>query len=380
MYSKTCIFAYIIYTDDIYTDDMHLSELVFFLGFMAFIVGILLVDMLVIDRKAHVVSIKEAATWTTIWILLALLFGVFLWFHGDMIHGIHTMDELQDVTHRYAAHLNLGGHDLESGIALYRHNMATSYITGYLIEKMLSIDNLFVMMMIFASFKVRNTEFQHVLNWGIFGAIVMRFIFIFVGAAILRRFEWILMIFGFFLLYSAYKMYRDQNKKEETDVSNHKLVKFLSKHFRIFPQFVGDHFFVKAHQEDNQIKIAEKQEHGKWYITPLLVTVLVIEMSDLVFAFDSIPAVFSVSLDPYVVFFSNIFAILGLRAMFFLLAAIADKFVYLKTGVCILLFFIGFKLIVGEFFHIDNLWSLAIIIFVLLGSIGLSILKPKEEQ
>lgn len=359
---------------------MHYSELLFFAGFVIFIVAILLVDMFAIDRKAHVVSIREAGTWTTVWIVLALLFGVFLWFHGDMIHGIHTMDDLQDVSRRYATHLNLDGVSLEDGIVLYRHNMAMSYITGYLIEKMLSVDNLFVMMMIFTSFKVQNTEFQHVLNWGIFGAIIMRFIFIFAGAAILARFEWILMIFGFFLVYSAYKMYRDRNKKDDADASKQGLVRFLSKHFRVYPQFAGDHFLVRAKKVGEEYVMAAKQQGGKWHITPLLVTVFVIELSDLIFAFDSIPAVFSVSLDPYVVFFSNIFAILGLRAMFFLLSAIADKFIYLKTGVCILLLFIGIKLIISDFVHIDNLWSLGFILVVLVGSIAFSMLKPRTIE
>ncbi len=354
---------------------MHISELLFFAGFVVFIMAILLVDMLAIDRKAHVVSMREAGIWTTVWIALALLFGVFLWFHGDMIHGIQSMNDLQSISRKYADHLNVDDLSLTDGIALYRKNMAMSYITGYLIEKMLSVDNLFVMMMIFASFKVKNTEFQHVLNWGIFGAIVMRFIFIFAGAALLSRFEWILMIFGFFLVYSAYKMFRDRNKSDETDASQQGLVKFLSKHFRVYPQFVGDHFFVRAKKTDNNYMQATKQEGGKCYITPLLVTVFVIELSDLIFAFDSIPAVFSVSLDPYVVFFSNIFAILGLRAMFFLLSAIADKFTYLKTGVCILLFFIGIKLILSEYVHISNLWSLGIILFVLVASIVCSIIK-----
>lgn len=357
---------------------MHISELIFFSCFIVFIVAILLIDMLVIDRKAHVVSIREAGTWTAVWIILALLFGVFIWFHGDLIHGIHDMADLREVSQRYASHLDLSGLTLEQGISLYRHNMATSYITGYLIEKMLSVDNLFVMMMIFTSFQVRETEYQHVLNWGILGAIVMRCIFIFAGAAIISRFSWILMLFGLFLIYSAVKMYLDRNKTEQIDVAQHPVVKFLSRHFRVYPQFAGDSFLVRAKKTDGQPQIVKRHQDGHWYITPLLVTVVVIELSDLIFAFDSIPAVFSVSLDPYVVFFSNIFAILGLRAMFFLLAAIADRFRYLKTGVCILLLFIGIKLFISEYIHIDNLWSLAFILIVLAGSIVLSMLKSER--
>lgn len=343
-----------------------MTEILFLGGFVVFIAAILVLDMLVIDRKAHVVSIKEAGTWTGVWIGLALLFSVFLWFHGDMVHGIENMQDLQAVAARYAAHLKLDASDFEASLQQYRHYMTISYISGYLIEKTLSVDNLFVMMMIFTSFGVGKNEYQHVLNWGILGAIVLRFIFIFLGAAIISRFDWILLVFGALLIYSGIKMYVNRNKKEEINVEKHPLVKFLTKTGRMYPKFMGDKFFVR--------------EAGKWLLTPLFVTVLVIEFSDLIFAFDSIPAVFSVSLDPYVVFFSNIFAILGLRAMFFLLAAIADKFRYLKTGVCVLLVFIGVKMLIHEYFEIDAIASLLFIIAVLIISIGASLIIPQKSD
>lgn len=343
-----------------------MTEIIFLGGFVVFIAAILVLDMLVIDRKAHVVSIKEAGTWTAIWIGLALLFSVFLWFHGDMVHGIENMQDLQAVAARYAAHLKLDASDFEASLQQYRHYMTISYISGYLIEKTLSVDNLFVMMMIFTSFGVGKNEYQHVLNWGILGAIVLRFIFIFLGAAIISRFDWILLVFGALLVYSGIKMYVNRNKKEEINVEKHPLVKFLTKTGRMYPKFMGDKFFVR--------------EAGKWLLTPLFVTVLVIEFSDLIFAFDSIPAVFSVSLDPYVVFFSNIFAILGLRAMFFLLAAIADKFRYLKTGVCVLLVFIGVKMLIHKYFEIDAIASLLFIIAVLIISIGASLIIPQKKD
>lgn len=343
-----------------------MTEIFFLGGFVVFIAAILVLDMLVIDRKAHVVSIKEAGTWTGVWIGLALLFSVFLWFHGDMVHGIENMQDLQAVAARYAAHLKLDASDFEASLQQYRHYMTISYISGYLIEKTLSVDNLFVMMMIFTSFGVGKNEYQHVLNWGILGAIVLRFIFIFLGAAIISRFDWILLVFGALLVYSGIKMYVNRNKKEEINVEKHPLVKFLTKTGRMYPKFMGDKFFVR--------------EAGKWLLTPLFVTVLVIEFSDLIFAFDSIPAVFSVSLDPYVVFFSNIFAILGLRAMFFLLAAIADKFRYLKTGVCVLLVFIGVKMLIHKYFEIDAIASLLFIIAVLIISIGASLIIPQKKD
>ncbi len=323
------------------------TELLFLVGFVVFIAAILVLDMLVIDRKAHVVSIKEAGTWTGIWIGLALIFAVFLYFHGDMVHGIQNFHDLEEVASHYAAHLSLNPNDFEASVQQYRHYMTISYISGYLIEKTLSVDNLFVMMMIFASFGIDKKEYQHALNWGILGAIVLRFIFIFAGAALISRFEWILSIFGAFLLYSGGKMYLNRNKKEEINAMSHPVVKFLNKHF---------------------------------HLSPLVLTVIFIEFCDLIFAFDSIPAVFSVTLDPYVVFFSNIFAILGLRALFFLLAAIADKFRYLKVGVSFLLVFIGAKMLIHEYVEIGAVESLMFILLVLAISIGVSVLIPEKKK
>ena len=343
---------------------IHLSEFLFLGGFILFIAAILVLDMLVIDKKAHEVSIREAGTWTAVWITLALAFSAFLWLKGDMVHGISNFADLQAVASQYAPHLRLDPSDFEASLQQYRHYMTISYISGYLIEKTLSVDNLFVMMMIFTAFGVGKNEYQHVLNWGILGAIVLRFVFIFLGAAIISRFDWVLLLFGGILIYSGVKMYLQRNKKEEIDVKKNPIVRLLSKTGRIDPQFEGDHFFVRR--------------NGRWLLTPLFVTVLVIEFSDLIFAFDSIPAVFSVSLDPYVVFFSNIFAILGLRAMFFLLAAVADRFRYLKTGVCVLLLFIGVKMLIHEWVEIDAMTSLIIIIAVLMTSIGASMLVKNK--
>lgn len=345
---------------------IQLSESLFLGGFILFIIAILVLDMLVIDKKAHEVSIRQASTWTAVWITLALAFSVFLWFKGDMVHGIETFNDLQAVASRYAPHLKLDINNFEESLQQYRHYMTISYISGYLIEKTLSVDNLFVMMMIFTSFGVGKNEYQHVLNWGILGAIILRFIFIFLGAAIISRFDWVLLVFGAILIYSGIKMFLERNKKEEMNVERNPIVRLLLRTKRIHPQFAGDKFIIRI--------------NGRWLFTPLFVTVLVIEFSDLIFAFDSIPAVFSVSLDPYVVFFSNIFAILGLRAMFFLLAAIADRFRYLKTGVCVLLLFIGIKMLIHEWVEIDALLSLAIIIAVLVVSIGASLLHKKEPE
>lgn len=202
-------------------------------------------------------------------------------------------------------------------------------------------------MMFFTSFGVNKKDYQHVLNWGILGAIVLRFVFIFAGAALISRFAWILLVFGGFLVYSGAKMFLNRNKKEEINALEHPVVKFMQK---------------------------------RLHLGPLVMTVVFIEFCDLIFAFDSIPAVFSVSLDPFVVFFSNIFAILGLRALFFLLAAIADKFRYLKVGVSVLLVFIGVKMLIHDFFEIDAVSSLVFIILVLLVSIGASVVIPQKQE
>ncbi len=318
----------------------------FLVGFVIFIAAILVLDMLVIDRKAHIVSIKESCAWTCVWIILAFAFAGFLYFYGDMVHGIHNYEDLVAVSSRYAAHLKLDPNDFEAGLQQYRQYMTISYISGYLIEKTLSVDNLFVMMMIFASFGIDKKDYQHALNWGILGAIVLRFVFIFAGAALISRFDWILLVFGVFLLYSGVKMFVDRNKEETMNTLDHPVVKFLNKYFRL---------------------------------SPLVITVIFIEFCDLIFAFDSIPAVFSVTLDPYVVFFSNIFAILGLRALFFLLSAIADKFRYLKVGVSVLLIFIGVKMLIHNYFAIDAVASLIFILSVLLVSVCASIFIPERK-
>ena len=208
--------------------------------------------MLVIDRKAHVVSVKEAGSWTAVWIVLALAFSVFLWFRGDMVHGIENMQDLQAVASRYAAHLKLDPNDFEASLQQYRHYMTISYISGYLIEKTLSVDNLFVMMMIFTSFGVGKNEYQHVLNWGILGAIVLRFVFIFLGAAIISRFDWVLLLFGALLIYSGVKMYVNRNKKEEINVEKHPLVRFLTKTGRMHPKFEDGRLrFADIHRRED---------------------------------------------------------------------------------------------------------------------------------
>jgi TerC family integral membrane protein len=232
--------------------------------------------MLVIDKEAHEVSMKEAGIWTAVWITLALIFSVFLWFYGDMVHGIETYDQLVAVCTKYAGDIvpKLNPNDFEGGLALYREEMTIAYITGYLIEKTLSVDNLFVMMMIFTSMNVSKKEYQHVLNWGILGAIVMRFIFIFIGAAIIARFKWVLIFFGLFLVYSGVKMFLERNKKEEeADAANHPLVKVVYDIYHqqvmegnIIPNIIHNldciaHLHSAGHPGRNELQYGENDYH-----------------------------------------------------------------------------------------------------------------------
>jgi tellurite resistance protein TerC len=345
------------------------GNLLFFVLFLIGILGILMIDLLLVGRKSHEVSLKEATIWTAIWVSLALLFFLFLRFFGDAVHGIDTTEDLAAVLDRYYPYLSHFTGNLDEGLIILRKNLSINFLSGYLIEESLSIDNLFVMMAILKAFSVRKEDYKRVLFWGILGAIVMRFIFIFAGAALISRFEWLLYVFGAYLLYAGVKMYLDRNKESQIHPKDHPVVKFLSKRFRVFPDFVDNRFFVR---KDSSL-----------FITPLFIVVIMIEFSDLIFALDSIPAVFGITRDPYVVFFSNVFAILGLRSLFFLLIKVVERFYLLKVGVSILLVFVGVKLMAHEWLaHIGYrpVYSLYVIAATLALSILFSVLFPKGES
>jgi len=343
------------------------SEFFYFLIFCLFITGILFVDLKLIGKSSHTMTFREALTWTTVWVTFALLFYLFLLFHGEKIHGITTMEKLVEIRDKFAPNLVFTG-NLQESIKLYCNNISTEYLTGYLIEYTLSVDNIFVIMMILSAFSVNEKYYKRVLFWGILGAIVLRCIFIFAGAALIQEFAWILFVFGGFLVISGFKMFFDRNKDNKIEPQKYWLVKLLSKYFSVFPRYVKDHFFVFRPR--------------KVYITPLFIVLIIIEFTDLIFAFDSIPAIFAVTIDPYVVFFSNIFAIIGLRSLFFLLMKIIHLFRFLKTGVSVLLVFIGLKLLFHHWldeFGFKTIYSLYFIIFVLAVSILASLIKPKNE-
>ena len=293
------------------------------------------VDMFMLGRKGDSkVSTKEALIWSAIWITIAMLFNLWLYIYLGSKYGeeVATQKSLE-------------------------------FLTGYVLEKSLAVDNLFVFVMLFAYFKVPDIYQKRVLVYGIFGALILRSIMIVVGATLVSEFHWILYIFGAFLLFSGIKMFKAG--EDSGDIENNFIIKFLRRNFKITDNYHGEKFFVKI--------------DGKTWITPLFVVLIFIEFTDLIFAVDSIPAIFAVTTDPFIVYTSNIFAILGLRALYFILVDMADRFELLKYGLAIILMFIGVKLLIMEFFKIPILLSLGLVIGVLAISIIASIKKTSKK-
>ena len=344
------------------------SELIFLGGFIVFILLMMSIDLGLFGKSDKPVSMKQAGIMSAVWVSLALIFYWLILQYGDLLHHVDSFAALKEINIRHFHHLKLDPADFAGGLELYRKNLALEFITGYVVEYALSVDNIFVMVLIFTAFAVNPKYYHKVLLWGIIGAIVMRFLFIFIGATLIAQFHWILYLFGAFLVYTGVMMFINRNEEDEIDPENHRIVKFAAKHFAVHPKFEGDKFFIKL--------------DGKRLITPLFLVLMIIEVTDLVFAVDSIPAIFSVTKDPYIVFFSNIFAILGLRSMFFLLVNIIEKFHYLKIGLSILLAFIGLKMLAAN--YVDRIGlttgnSLFIILGILAVSIIASLIFPKKE-
>ena len=291
------------------------------LGFTGLVVALLILDLGVLNRRSHVLTLREAMSWSGGLIVLALLFGLFvLWQEGAQ-------------------------HALE-------------YYTGYLIELSLSVDNLFVFLLIFSYFGVRAEAQPKVLKWGILGAIVMRLIMIGLGALLLQRFHWIIYVFGGLLIITGIRMFAQ--KEASVDLERNPVVRLARRFLPICDYYDGSKFFTRT-------------SRGRVLATPLLLVLLVVEWSDLVFAIDSIPAIFAVTRDPFLVYSSNIFAILGLRALFFVLAGMLDRFVYLKTGVAFILVFVGLKMTLSGWLHIPTSLSLAVIVMTLAAAVVLSL-------
>ena len=282
------------------------------IGFNIFIVIMLFLDLGVFHKKSHEVSVKEALTWTSVWVGLAFLFNVFIYYY-------------------------LG------------EKSAYQFLTGYVIEKSLSVDNIFVIVLIFSYFKVPN-EYQHkVLFWGILGALVMRITFILFGIELINNFHWLIYIFGGFLIITGIKMLK--SGEEKSDMNKNLMVRLARKIFRITPEYEGNEFFVK--------------KNGLLWATPLFLVVLVVEFTDLIFAVDSIPAILSITTDAFIVYTSNVFAILGLRSLYFALAGIEKYFTYLKYGLSVILVFVGVKMCISDFYKIPTELSLGFIVLTL---------------
>jgi tellurite resistance protein TerC len=348
---------------------MNLHEVLIFSGFLLFILAVLIVDLGVFSKHSHVVPFKEALTWTGVWVAFAMIFYVLIIFFGDRIHGIPNMEELKRIIVLHGHPIKLTNETFEQALVIYRHNLSLEYITGYLIEYALSVDNVFVMIMIFMAFNVRERFYKRVLFWGILGAIIMRFLFIFISAALIQRFAWILYAFGVLLVFTGVKMFLERNKEEKIETAKHPVVRIAYRLFPVYPHYVGKYFFIL--------------KKGKFMITPLFITLLVIEFTDVIFAVDSVPAIFSVTQDPYIVFFSNIFAILGLRSLFFVVMHVVNLFRFLKIGLSALLTFIGLKML---FHHYLDAWgfstadSLLVVLGILATSILASVLIPEKKE
>ncbi len=292
--------------------------------FLVFLVLMLVIDLGVFNKKSHAVSNKEALIWSAVWIILALIFNA----------GVYW---------------------------LYGHGKALEFLTGYLLEKSLSVDNLFIFVVLFGYFNVPK-EYQHkVLYWGIVGAIIMRGILIVIGTALIVKFHWIIYIFGGFLVITGIKMAFSDDEKVEPD--KNPVVKLFKKFFPVKAEFVKDKFFIK--------------ENLKLFATPLFIVLIIVESTDLIFAFDSIPAILAITHDPFIVFTSNAFAILGLRALYFVFANFVDKFRFLKYGLAVVLVYIGIKMLISGFYQIPTLFSLTFLVVVLAISVLASVIKKK---
>jgi tellurite resistance protein TerC len=307
----------------------------FWVAFNAFVIGMLALDLGVFNRKAHRISVKEAAIWSVVWISLALLFNLLLYFwEGPRV--------------------------------------AMEFLGGYLLEKSLSVDNIFVFVMIFGYFATP-VQYQHrVLYWGILTALVLRGTMILTGAALLTRFEFLIGVFGLLLILTAIRMFRSD--EGEVDLEQNLVVRTVRRYLPMTGEYQGPHFTVV--------------QNGLRMFTPLLLVLLVVETSDVIFALDSIPAVFGITRDPFIVYTSNVFAILGLRSLYFLLAGVINKFHYLKTGLAIVLGFVGAKMVVetaseyvlAHAVHVPIQWSLLVIFTVLTVAIGASLLFPRAPE
>jgi tellurite resistance protein TerC len=303
------------------------NEAILWTTFNLFVLAMLALDLGVFHRKTHTVNIREALTWTAVWVTLAMLFNLFIYYQ-------------------------------------FGKEKAVEYFTGYIIEKSLSVDNIFVIIMIFSYFQVP-TQYQHkVLFWGILGALIMRVIFILAGIELIHRFHWLIYVFGGFLIFTGIRMLTSGDAK--IDPEKNPVVKLARMAFPITQTFEEDKFFVKR--------------DSRYWATPLFLVVILIEATDLIFAVDSIPAILAISDDSFIVYTSNVFAILGLRSLYFALSGIEKYFRYLKYGLSTILVFVGLKMCLADYIKIPVELSLIVIVFVLAISMLLSVIIPRKED
>jgi tellurite resistance protein TerC len=295
-------------------------------GFTALVLAMLALDLGVFHRHAHAVKVREAATWSVVWVTLALAFNGWI-------------------------------------AATWGSQRGLEFLTGYLIEKALAVDNIFIFLVIFSSFHVPAAYQHRILFWGILGALIMRALFIFAGAALLAKFHWVMYLFGAFLVLTGGRLL--VQRETEPHPEHNPL-------FRLFKRMVPS---VPDH-EDGKFLV---RRDGRWFATPLLLVLVLIEITDLIFAVDSIPAIFAVTNDPFIVYTSNIFAILGLRAMFFLLAGVMDRFSYLKVGLAFVLMFVGTKMLLTDIYKIPIGLSLGVVVAILASSVIASLLRERRE-
>ncbi|ELS9459662.1 TerC family membrane protein Alx [Escherichia coli] len=290
-------------------------------GFAVVVVIMLAIDLSLQGRRgAHAMTMKQAAAWSLVWVTLSLLFNAAFWWYLAQTQGREVADP-----------------------------QALAFLTGYLIEKSLAVDNVFVWLMLFSYFSVPAALQRRVLVYGVLGAIVLRTIMIFTGSWLISQFDWILYIFGAFLLFTGVKMALAH--EDESGIGDKPLVRWLRGHLRMTDTIDNEHFFVR--------------KNGLLYATPLMLVLILVELSDVIFAVDSIPAIFAVTTDPFIVLTSNLFAILGLRAMYFLLAGVAERFSMLKYGLAVILVFIGIKMLIVDFYHIPIAVSLGVVFGIL---------------
>ncbi len=322
----------------------------FYVAFVAFVLVVLALDLGVFHKKAHEVSIKEASIWTAVWISLALVFN-YLFYHYAL-HKFSTDD----------MYLSIPGFDA----AVQAKNTALEFLVGFVVEKSLAVDNIFIFAVVFAYFGIPKIYQHRVLFWGILGALIFRGLFIAAGS-VLMEYKWVVIFFGALLLLTGVKMFFAGTKTENLD--GNWIVKQLKKVLRVEPKIHGQNFFIK--------------KDGLLYATPLFLALVFLELTDIIFAVDSVPAIFALTKEPLIVFTSNIFAILGLRSMYFMLAGVMDRFVYIKYGLAAVLIFVGLKMVYlneafGGKFPIS--WSLGIIGFLISSSIVVSVIIDKRNQ